>query len=99
MPEVVSIASVWRDRARVAEEAAAELDELANAAGYVLGANYFGEGCVEGDLLFGALAEYMQSWRGEAAEASVSLRTFAANCRAAVEAFALADGAATDGIR
>ena len=99
MTEVESIAAVWRDRARVAEDAANELCELADAAGYLLGTNYFGSGCVEGDVLFGKLGEVLRSWRREAVESSTALNSVALNCRAAADCFALEDEAAGNGIR
>lgn len=98
MPEVVSIASVWRDRARVAEEAAAELDRLLLDAGRIVRVNYFGVDCVEGAALFTQLSQYLAGWRTDTAEASEQLRSVANRCDDAGASFTAADDAAAGGI-
>lgn len=98
MPKLVSIAEVWQARAQVAEAAAAELNELAGAAGEVARANYLGNDCAEGEALHAQVGQVLRSWRSETSEVSARLVGIAANCRAAADLYAAQDEVAADEI-
>lgn len=87
MPEVLSISTVWLNRAREAEDAARELDRLSAAARFVLANNYFGTDCVEGAALYGQLAQLTEAWSSDVAVLGQQLGIAAANCRHAAAAY------------
>ena len=91
MTDLVADAAVWRDRARVADEAAAELDSLATGLRIVMARNSFGHGCVEGETLHSRLREVVQSIAGEIHMASAEAHLHAATCRAAADSYVTAD--------
>lgn len=93
MTEVESIAAVWRDRARVAEDAAVELDRLVQAAASTVHWNYFGTDCAEGETLFAQLGASLASWRAEVEKISEAARSVAVNCLVAADSYTLADEA------
>ncbi|MFC0314986.1 type VII secretion target [Gordonia phosphorivorans] len=94
MTDLVADAAVWRDRARVADEAAAELDRLIEAASGVVRANYFGSGCVEGVALFNGLRNELSDCRADLGALAQELASTAARCRIAAETYAAADESA-----
>lgn len=94
MTDLVADAAVWRDRARVADEAAAELDSLARAAARLIRWNYFGRDCVEGQALFNELVSLMNYWRVDMSELSAALSRTASACRSSADAYNAVDSAA-----
>ncbi|MEZ5211929.1 hypothetical protein MYK68_08170 [Gordonia sp. PP30] len=100
MGDVESIEDVWRDRARVASEAADELEDLANQLESILTRNAFGIGCVEGEVLFerlgqirNAAVDAFRARSGEARQLSERCLTAAAVYTAADESSAVELGA------
>ena len=98
MSDLVSIAEVWRDRARVAEQAASDLDGLVSAASATIRHNYFGHGCSEGAALFTALSDLIAGWCDETNQLSASLLATAARCRHAAQAIGDTDESAGAGM-
>lgn len=93
MSDLVSMAEVWRDRARVAEQAASDLDRLAMAAINVVRTNHFGMGCPEGAELFDQLRALLDTWRGDIKGLSADLRSTSAGCLHAASMYDEADSA------
>ncbi|WP_440713581.1 hypothetical protein [Gordonia sp. FQ] len=93
MGDVESIEYVWRDRARVASEAADELEDLANQLSTTMVRNSFGVGCVEGDVLFGRLCAIRDSTVTAFHTQATRAREVADRCLAAAAAYEAADGA------
>ncbi|GAA3965405.1 hypothetical protein GCM10022231_27670 [Gordonia caeni] len=91
MSDLVSIAEVWRDRARVAEQAAADLEGLDTALRSVVARNYFGIECVEGTALYGRLREIVGGVSAEFERLVTASRTLAANSTAAAQAYEVQD--------
>lgn len=96
MSDLVSIAEVWRDRARVAEQAASDLDGLVESASNVLLRNYFGTGCSEGLALFNNLKMVLDSWCGEVSGLAGALAGTADRCQKAADTYAAADQSVAD---
>lgn len=55
MSDLVYQREQWQKRAQAAQDCADELGELARALARVVERNYFGDGCVEGQIFFGKL--------------------------------------------
>ena len=91
MTDLVADAAVWLDRARMADEAAQELGVLADALRTVVTRNSFGQGCIEGELLYARLREVIGSAAVEIRGSSRSAEHHAAACRAAGAAYVAAD--------
>lgn len=98
MSDLVSIAEVWRDRARVAEQAAADLDGLVQSASNTVRQNYFGRDCVEGAALFAQLKRLIEAWCTDVSTISTSLEVTALACRSAAQVYEAADQSAVEGI-
>ncbi|GAC58236.1 hypothetical protein GOHSU_35_00310 [Gordonia hirsuta DSM 44140 = NBRC 16056] len=91
MPEVMSISTVWLNRAREAENAARELERLVSSAGTVLSQNRFGVDCVEGRALFVNLNHAVELWRSSISAIAEDLATTALHCRTAAAHYELVD--------
>ncbi|AUH70457.1 MULTISPECIES: hypothetical protein [Gordonia] len=91
MSELVYVQELWRKRAEVAQECADELGELATALNYVLRANYFGSGCVEGDLLFDALTRVLRGGSRSLARSSTDAASLATASEHAIAEMEAAD--------
>lgn len=98
MTDVVADAAVWLDRARMADEAAQELDELVGALADIARRNVFGIGCAEGQALFEQLNKALNGWRVDTTDVSVGLRGTASRCREAAAAYETVDRASSSGM-
>lgn len=98
MSDLVSIAEVWRDRARVAEQAASDLDGLVESASNTVRRNYFGRDCVEGAALFAQLKKLLDAWCADVSTISTSLEAKALNCRNTALTYEAADESAGKGV-
>lgn len=95
MSDLVSIAEVWRDRARVAEQAASDLDGLAMSATNVVRTNHFGRDCSEGVALFDQLRVLLDGWREDVKSLAIELRSTSARCLQAAQVYEAADAVST----
>ncbi|GAA4675348.1 hypothetical protein [Gordonia humi] len=59
--DVISTEELWLERARVAREVGVELGELARSLNTVVGTNYFGVGCEEGEDIFAKLTSLLRT--------------------------------------
>lgn len=91
MSELVSIEAVWRDRAKIAAEAAEELADLADALVTVGSRNVFGIGCAEGQALFDRLRTLVDSGATTITSLSKEAATLAVTCRLAADAYVAVD--------
>ncbi|MCK0439855.1 hypothetical protein MUG78_10400 [Gordonia alkaliphila] len=93
MTDVVADAAVWLDRARMADEAAQDLDRLLEAASGTVRRNYFGNGCAEGIALFEELHRILSAWQADMGSLTVGLAATAERCRIAAAQYESADQA------
>lgn len=91
MTDVVADAAVWLDRARMADEAAHDLGILSDGLRTVVTRNSFGQGCIEGELLYARLREVIGEVAVEIQGSSRAAAHHAAACRAAADAYVSAD--------
>lgn len=80
----------WEARARVAEEAAAKLQEAINALSYAVRSNYFGD-CVEGREMYARARSAIDQWRESLRSHRDESNALAAQCRTAASELDLAD--------
>ncbi|AVL99904.1 hypothetical protein C6V83_06070 [Gordonia iterans] len=89
--ELVSIEAVWRDRAKIAAEAAEELADLIPALRRVLSRNTLGEDCAEGEAMYGQLRIVVAGGVDVLRDAMTDAQVLASRCRASASAYAGAD--------
>ena len=94
----VSDAELWEARARAAEDAAGQVDQLRQDLDRVLSRYCLGEGCVEGEELHAALQSLFDATGQVLADSVDDARHLAATCRTAARALADADEANAEGI-
>ncbi|WP_454162507.1 hypothetical protein [Gordonia iterans] len=91
MSELVSIEAVWRDRAKIAAEAAEELADLIPALRRVAMRNVLGVGCLEGEALHEKLVDIVNAGGIALRDAARDAQVLAARSRAAADAYVNAD--------
>lgn len=95
---MVSDERQWAARAAAAESAAEKLESALDGIQRILGSNYFGDGCVEGQAFYDGLSAALEGWSGAVRTQATSLRTIAGDCLGASMTYQSADRDAADGI-